>query len=146
MGLLDQILSSVGNSSATPGHQGQSPPPQQAHSMLQSVMHLINSPQIGGLHGLMQIMQSKGLGDIASRWVGTGPNPSVSPAQLKDVIGDDHVQQFAQQTGMSHDQAASSLAQLLPHVVDQLTPNGTVPQHGMDMSSALEMLKSRFLH
>jgi uncharacterized protein YidB (DUF937 family) len=47
---------------------------------------------------------------------------------------------------MSHDQAASSLAQLLPHVVDQLTPNGTVPQHGMDMSSALEMLKSRFLH
>src|SRR5689334_6342121 len=105
MGLLGQILSSVGNTSATAGPQGQSPPPQQAHSMLQSVMGLINSPQIGGLHGLMQIMQSKGLGDIASRWVSNGPNPPVSPAQLKDVIGDDHVQQFAQQTGMSHEQA-----------------------------------------
>jgi uncharacterized protein YidB (DUF937 family) len=150
MGLLEQILSSVGNSSAAPGQpgpQGQSSsPPQQGQSMLHSVMALINSPQIGGLHGLVQIMQSKGMGDIVSRWVGTGPNPPVSPAQLKDAIGNDHVQQFAQQTGMSHDQAASSLAQLLPHVVDQLTPTGTVPQHGLDMSSALEMLKSKFLH
>jgi uncharacterized protein YidB (DUF937 family) len=114
--------------------------------MLQSVMSLINSPQIGGVQGLVKIMQSKGLGDIVSRWVGVGPNPPVSPAQLKETIGDDHVQQFAQQTGMSHDQAASSLAQLLPHVVDQLTPNGTVPQQGLDMSSALEMLKSKFLN
>jgi len=140
MGLLDQILGSVG------GAQGQGQPqPQQAHSMLAGVMSLINSPQVGGLSGLVHLMQSKGLGSVVSQWVGTGPNPAVAPSQLKAALGDGPVQQYAQQTGMSHDDAANSLAQLLPHVVDHLTPNGAVPQQGFDASSALDMLKSKFL-
>jgi uncharacterized protein YidB (DUF937 family) len=154
MGLLDQILASAGATGSQPagaqpaGVSTATPaaaPPQQAHSMLQGAMALINSPQIGGLPGLMKLFQEKGLGHMISGWVGTGPNPPISPSQLQQTVGAEHIQQFAEQTGMSHDQAASTLSQLLPHVVDQLTPQGTVPQQGVDMNSALAMLKSKFL-
>jgi uncharacterized protein YidB (DUF937 family) len=156
MSLLDQILGSVGATGsqaagaqptgAPPaGASTATPPPQQAHSMLESALALINSPKIGGLPGLMKLCQEKGLGNLISGWVGTGPNPPISPSQLQQTVGDEHIQQFAQQTGMSQDQAASTLSQLLPHVVDQLTPQGTVPQQGLDFNSALATLKSKFL-
>src|SRR3954451_24743753 len=75
MGLLDQILASAGATGSQPagaqpaGASTATPaaaPPQQAHSMLQGAMALINSPQIGGLPGLMKLFQEKGLGHMIS--------------------------------------------------------------------------------
>lgn len=139
MGLLGQILGSMMGPSQT------QPPPQQqqGHSMLESALNLIHSPGIGGLGGLLALLQQKGLGHIASGWVNNGPNPPINPQQLTDAIGEQHVQQFAQQNGMSQPQAANALSQLLPHVVDQMTPNGNVPQQPTDMASILSMLKQK---
>ena len=141
MGLLGQILGGMMGPSQT-----QPPPqPQQAHSMLQSALNLIHSPQIGGLTGLIGLLQQKGFGHIVSGWVSNGPNPPIHPQQLTDAIGEQQVQQFAQQNGMSQPQAANALSQLLPHVVDQMTPNGQVPQQPTDMASMLSMLKQKLM-
>src|SRR5262245_15473606 len=87
----------------------------------------------GGLAGLGRAFQSKGLGDIVSGWISTGPNPPVSAAQITDVLGHQTVQQFAGKAGLPVTEAGSFLATLLPAAIDHLTPDGTIPE-----SSALE--------
>ena len=139
MGLLGQILGGVmGQSQPQPGAQ-------QGHSMLESVLGLIHGPQIGGLGGLISLLEQKGLGHLASGWVSNGPNPPITPAQLTSALGEQNVQQFAQQNGLSPSDGASALAQLLPHVVDQMTPNGQLPQQSMGMGEMLSMLKSKLM-
>jgi uncharacterized protein YidB (DUF937 family) len=81
----------------------------------------------GGLGGLISAFQQKGLGDMMSSWISTGPNPPISAAQVTDVLGGDTIAQFAGKAGVTTADAGSLLAGLLPNVVDQLTPDGRVP-------------------
>jgi uncharacterized protein YidB (DUF937 family) len=138
MGLLGQILGEMTGQTQAPPAQMQA-----GHSMLESVLQLVQNH--GGVGGLMSLLEQKGFGQMASGWVSNGPNPPISPSQLTSAIGDQPVQQFAQQNGLSQSDAASTLARLLPHVVDQMTPNGQVPQQGMDMGAMLSMLKSKLM-
>ena len=82
----------------------------------------------GGLGGLIGAFQKKGLGDMISGWISTGPNPPVSAAQLTDVLGADTIGQFAAKAGVPATEAGSLLAGLLPSVIDSLTPDGKVPE------------------
>ncbi len=145
MGILGQILTSVLTHSQSPSSNPTqaSNQMQQGHSMLESLLALIQSPKIGGLAGLMALLQQKGLGNLASGWVANGPNPPISPSQLTQVLGEQHVQQFAQQNGLSQSDAANALSQLLPHVVDHMTPDGSVPQQAANMDSMLASLKTK---
>jgi uncharacterized protein YidB (DUF937 family) len=81
----------------------------------------------GGLTKLLAGFQSQGLGSKADSWVGKGENEPVSGEQVRQVIGDDQVAEIAQKLGVSHDEAAQALAEVLPHVVDHVTPEGNVP-------------------
>ena len=81
----------------------------------------------GGLGGLISAFQGKGLGDMMSSWISTGPNPPVSAAQVTDVLGGDTMGQFARKAGIPMGEAGSILAGLLPTVIDKLTPEGKVP-------------------
>jgi uncharacterized protein YidB (DUF937 family) len=49
----------------------------------------------GGLGGLVSAFQQKGLGDMISSWISTGPNPAISAAQVTDVLGSETINQFA---------------------------------------------------
>jgi len=88
-----------------------------------------------GLAGLVGAFQQKGLGDVISQWVSTGPNPPVSAAQVTDVIGHDTLTQFANKAGVPIGEAGSLLAGLLPAAIDHLTPDGKVPDAGTLESS-----------
>ena len=57
------------------------------------------------------------------------------------MLGSGQVQALAQKLGISPELAGSTLSQLLPTVVDKLTPNGTVPEH----SNLLQMGESILL-
>ncbi len=81
----------------------------------------------GGLAGLASAFQKGGLGDVMSQWIATGPNPPISPAQLSGVLGNDVIGQFAQKAGLGQADASSTLASLLPTLVDHLTPKGQMP-------------------
>ena len=115
MGLMDDMagkaLSSVLGGSSNP--------------MVASVMQLINNHP-GGLPALIQQFHDKGLGDIASSWVGNGQNLPVSADQIHQVLGSSMVQQLAAKAGISPQDAGSKLAEFLPMIVDHLTPQGKV--------------------
>lgn len=68
-----------------------------------------------------------GLGDAADSWVSTGANQPVSATDLASALGSDTISHVAGQAGVSPDDAAAGLAQILPQVVDHLTPDGQVP-------------------
>jgi len=89
-----------------------------------------SGPQGGGLADLVAGFRQAGLGHIADSWVGTGPNHPVSPDQLRNVLGQDRVQEMASQTGMDQSSLLSQLSQHLPKVVDGMTPNGQLPDEG----------------
>ena len=81
----------------------------------------------GGLGGLVDAFQKKGMGDMVSSWISTGPNPPITADQLTQVLGGDTMAQFALKSGVPLAEAGSLLAGLLPSVIDKLTPDGNMP-------------------
>jgi len=107
-----------------------------------SVMQMINS-QPGGLSGLVQQFHDKGLGGLVSSWVGTGQNLPVSADQLQHVLGSEQVKEIAAKAGISPDMVTSHLSQLLPLLIDKMTPNGQMPQGGSSiLEEGMGMLKN----
>jgi uncharacterized protein YidB (DUF937 family) len=82
----------------------------------------------GGLGGLLEQMQRAGLGDQARSWVGTGPNMPISPEAVDQIFGHDGIEQIARQAGLTPEQTRDGLSDLLPEVVDRVTPQGDVPE------------------
>ena len=97
----------------------------------------------GGLGGLVQAFQGKGMGDMIASWISTGPNPAISASQITDVLGHDTLKQFAAKAGVPQQEAGGLLASLLPTVIDQITPKGSVPESN-SLESALGGLLSSF--
>jgi uncharacterized protein YidB (DUF937 family) len=81
----------------------------------------------GGIGGLLNQFQQSGLGNIMKSWIGTGPNQPISPNQLGSALGPKIIHALAQKTGMSEQELTAQLSQILPGVVDKLTPNGHMP-------------------
>ncbi len=100
--------------------------------------------QQGGIEGLMQQFQNGGAGDLMQSWVGTGQNLPISPEMLTSVLGGEQVTALAQQVGIPPEMATTALTQVLPMVIDQLTPNGTAPT-GDALQSGLGALLGGFL-
>src|SRR5262245_41609332 len=81
----------------------------------------------GGLGGLLAQMQQAGFGDQADSWVSRGANKPIPPDAMSQIFGRDGLEQISKQAGISEDDAARGLSQLLPEVVDHMTPDGGVP-------------------
>ena len=81
----------------------------------------------GGLGELLKQFQQNGQGDVASSWVGTGPNKQISPQDLGRALGDDTVNSLAEQAGLSKVELLQGMSEHLPFMVDQLTPHGHIP-------------------
>jgi uncharacterized protein YidB (DUF937 family) len=82
---------------------------------------------LGGLGGLLEKLQKGGLGNVANSWVGSGQNQPVSPSQLGPALGPDIIKTLAQRSGLSEEEITKQLSQILPGVVDKLTPSGRLP-------------------
>jgi len=130
MGLFDQVAGALAGSQS--GGNG---------DLLAAIMQLVNDPKHGGLQGLVQSFQQGGLGEIVNSWVSTGHNLPISAEQITSVLGGSSLQDIAAKLGVSPDQAAGSLAEILPQAVDTLTPNGQIPQGGDLLAQGLDMLK-----
>ena len=122
MGFLDDVMAMAGMGSTANAQS------QQHAGALGMLLEYINSPQVGGISGLQQMFQQKGLGGVISSWIGTGQNLPISAEQLQSVLHCDVLQNIVAKTGLDQTQVASVLSQVLPHIVDQLTPNGQVPE------------------
>ena len=98
----------------------------------------------GGLAGLVQAFQGQGMGDMISSWISTGPNPPATADHVTKALGQDTLSQFATKAGVPQGEAGGLLASLLPAVINQLTPEGNVPQAN-DLESTLGSLLSGFM-
>jgi uncharacterized protein YidB (DUF937 family) len=96
----------------------------------------------GGLGGLLAKLQNAGAGDAVKSWVGTGQNQPIEPGQLRSALGQQTVSNAAQQAGINEQDFLSQLAQNLPQVVDELTPNGKMPSL-QDIAAALTRSQQR---
>jgi uncharacterized protein YidB (DUF937 family) len=99
-------------------------------------------PTVGGSGGLADMASAfnrGGLGDVMSSWIGGGPNKPVDPGALSNVLGSDALSQFAKQAGIGHGDASSVLAQILPELVNHMTPQGQLP-HANDLESTIGSL------
>ena len=131
MGLLDSLLGSLSG-----GGSG--------NALLDGVLQMVNDPAHGGLQGLVRSFQDKGLGGVVDSWVSTGKNLPISADQIMQGLGSDKIGSLAQGLGLSQEDVSSKLAELLPGVVDKLTPNGQVPQHqGGLLEAGLSILRGR---
>lgn len=134
MGMLDGLLGGLMGGGGTT-QQGQSP-------LVMMALQLIQ--QNGGLPGIISKLQNGGMAQQVGSWVGTGQNVPISGSQLQEVLGSGSIGQIAQQLGMSHGDASSNLAQVLPQLIDHLTPHGQVPDDHSDMlAQALSALTKR---
>ena len=127
MGLLDSVLGSAMGAMSGGGQGGAG-----GGDMLMRVLGGLLNPSggAGGLAGLVQQLQQGGLGDAVQSWVGHGQNLPVSPEQLHAALGGDQVSAMAQEAGVPQDDLMAQLSQMLPGVVDKLTPNGELPAGG----------------
>jgi uncharacterized protein YidB (DUF937 family) len=100
---------------------------------------LANNGSTGGLDGLTKAFQQNGMGDVIGSWVGSGQNLPISPDALGKVLGPNVLGQLTQQAGgASQGDLLGQLSQLLPGVVDQMTPGGQAPQGGFgDLASLI---------
>jgi uncharacterized protein YidB (DUF937 family) len=131
MGILDTISSAIGGGKV----EGQ-------NDLMSTVMNLVGGQQ-GGLDGLISEFKSKGLGDVISSWVGTGNNPPISSYQIQNILGSDQVKNIASKLGIDANSVTSQLSNLLPQVIDKLTPDGKVPEGDL-MSKGMDLFDGLF--
>lgn len=85
--------------------------------------------QHGGVQGIVSQLESQGLGATARSWVSTGANQSISPDQISKAFGSSPVLgQLAAKAGLSPQDLAQKLSQVLPGAIDKLTPGGAIPK------------------
>jgi uncharacterized protein YidB (DUF937 family) len=101
-------------------------------NLLGALLGALGSGGGQSLSGLLQQLQEGGLGEKSASWVGTGQNQPVSGPEIAQALPYQTLDHVAQQSGLSPEQAADRLAQLLPRAVDRLTPSGQIPQGSLE--------------
>lgn len=94
----------------------------------------------GGLAGLLAQFENAGLGPQVASWVGGGENLPIAAEQILAALPPEQLDQWAAKVGVSHEQLATVLAEVLPHAIDHATPNGELPAQDApapDMSGLL---------
>ncbi len=87
-------------------------------------------PAIGGMlagGGLQQVLsgfQANGLSAQTDSWIGTGENKPISGEDVRKVVAPEELAKIAAQLGVSESEAADAVAQVLPTVVDKVSPEG----------------------
>ena len=100
----------------------------------------------GGVGALLQRFQQKGYSQQAASWVSTGSNEELPPQAVGEVVGMDELSRLSQQLGASHEEVSAGMAQILPEVVNHLTPEGNMPDNSDDMLSRGMSLLEQFMN
>jgi len=111
-----------------------------------AVLSMVNNHP-GGLPGLVSSFEQGGLGGAVSSWVSPGtPNQPVSGQQVQGAIGSAQIQEVAAKLGIPPEAASGIIAQVLPGIIDHLTPGGQVPAGGSNLLEMGEGLLKAFGH
>jgi uncharacterized protein YidB (DUF937 family) len=132
-GMLNSALGGLGDTRSAGAAAG-------GGAILAAVMTLLQ--QQGGIGAVLGKLQASGLGAHADSWVAGGPNMPVSGDQLHQALGADALGGLAAKLGVNTQQAGGVLAQVLPELVNQLTPSGQLPENHVDLiNQGLQVLR-----
>lgn len=135
MGLIEEITSAVLGGGRSSGASND-----QVGALIKSVLESLGGEgNDAGVEGLDRRFQQGGSGDVFSSWVGTGSNQSIGPDNLSQILKGHPIERAPQRAGLGGAAGAAILAQLLPVLIDKLTPNGRVPERSQlrEMSNQL---------
>lgn len=118
MGLLDNL----GLGDALKGALGQV----EAAALPTLINAVLAKTQYQDLNGLVAALQKGGLNTQVQSWLGPGANLPITEDQLKAVLGNAQVQDFARHLGLPVDQTLKLMAQYLPDIIDKASPNGVL--------------------
>jgi uncharacterized protein YidB (DUF937 family) len=121
MGLLDSLVQTALQSALGGSSQNQTA------NVVKSVVGMLTSNS-GGISGLVDTLSKSGLADVAASWIGKGDNKPISATQLVEALGQDKVDELAQEAGIPPEKGAEVLSQVLPGVVNEMTPDGEIPE------------------
>lgn len=122
MGLLDQLWGDARNLAG-----------QQEGQLPQALLSVLGggegkADQANGLTTLIAKFQQAGLGSVVQSWISNDrQNESVSPDQVHKALGEGQISSLAQQTGLPKTALLGALAEMLPKLIDSMTPNGQAP-------------------
>jgi uncharacterized protein YidB (DUF937 family) len=80
-----------------------------------------------GLGSLLDQFQQNGHGEVANSWVSQDENKPIDHQQLSQAIGPDMLKELQDKTGLSEQELLERLTRDLPKAVNDLTPDGKVP-------------------
>ena len=101
----------------------------------------------GGLSGALSKITGMGYEKQARSWLSTNElNDNLDPNDINRLFDDSEIQQVAAHTGANEIEVRQGLAELLPEVMNQLTPNGNLdnePEANEEIDQIISQLSSR---
>lgn len=141
MGLLDSVLGQVLGGNAQGSQAGGGGGLGGIAGALGSLL-ANNQSEVGGLGGLVSKFEQAGLGNVVNSWIGKGENAPVTGDQVNSALGGDLISSIAGKLGINAATLLPMLATLLPALIDQLTPNGKLPEPGEGTGNPNDLLAS----
>lgn len=98
-----------------------------AENLISALLALMTDTTRGGFAGFLDRFNQAGLGDLVSSWIGSDSNTPISNEQVESALGEENLRDVANQSGLDYATATSATAMVLPRLIDNLTPDGEVP-------------------
>ena len=93
----------------------------------------------GGVGAVLERFRQKGFGAQADSWVSTGANHPLKAEEADEVVGGEELSRLAHQLGVPEREVALGFAEIVPTLVDQLSPEGQIPPEADDALDAGRM-------
>jgi len=119
MGVLDGILGQLGGLFGGGAEQ---------KNFVNGVHELLGGLEGRGLAEIVKGFETSGLSQLVQSWVSTGKNLPATVQQIEQGLGVEKIKGLAQNLGLSPDVVKAKLAEVLPKLIDKLTPDGVVPK------------------
>ncbi len=78
------------------------------------------------ISSIVSKLHGEGLGDIAMSWLGDGDNKGINLEQVTNIFGADKIGEFASKLGLSEEEAAGGLSEVLPQLIDKASSGGSL--------------------
>ena len=82
----------------------------------------------GGMNAVLDKFRQKGMARQTNSWVSTGENEDIDERSVQQVVGQDELRDMAQRLGVPEEEVTQAFAEIMPEMVDKLSPDGQVPQ------------------
>lgn len=111
-------------------------------ALLPIVLGFIQSQ--GGLSGLLAKFQGSGLDNKAQSWVGIDTdNDGLDAGDILGLFGQEQINDVCRQVGADQNEVCQGIAELLPQVVNDLTPQGNL-QNEQEANSEIDEILAQF--